>query len=418
MEEMKTEPVDFVKEFQEYLTQQTQHVNMISGSVCGEKHSAEPYEAVAPRGEQNGLDPPNGEASLSMEEVSDVQMDGLERTCDGKYKCSYCSYANKGMARLIEHIRIHTGEKPHRCQLCPFASAYERHLEAHMRSHTGEKPYKCDLCAFRCSDRSNLSHHRRRRHKLLPTRVVRSPFSNKRMLSTLQKRTGSLGFSRRLLFNFSPPSMVMPKADYLGDFTHRIHHHLNGNDYKNPPKLDDGDSRNSGANGVAFNNPLDQLSTLAGQLANLHPVSQTPASPDRESLKDVKPVLIHQVSGEQVTVCSNGVQTSPPNKASPSSDHGDCSPVPSINIENNITTFTATVSDSQPNTPAPARTASDQQPLHKCQHCDVHFSDNILYTIHMGCHGYENPFQCNICGHVCGDKYDFACHFARGQHKK
>lgn len=45
MEEIKTEPVDFVKEFQEYLTQQTQHVNMISGSVCGEKESAEPFQA-------------------------------------------------------------------------------------------------------------------------------------------------------------------------------------------------------------------------------------------------------------------------------------------------------------------------------------------------------------------------------------
>lgn len=50
------------------------------------------------------------EVSLSMDEGSDVQMDGPERTCDGKYKCSYCNYANKGMARLIEHIRIHTGK--------------------------------------------------------------------------------------------------------------------------------------------------------------------------------------------------------------------------------------------------------------------------------------------------------------------
>lgn len=45
-----------------------------------------------------------------MDEGSEVQMDGPERTCDGKYKCSYCNYANKGMARLIEHIRIHTGK--------------------------------------------------------------------------------------------------------------------------------------------------------------------------------------------------------------------------------------------------------------------------------------------------------------------
>ncbi|XP_019134317.1 zinc finger protein Pegasus [Larimichthys crocea] len=414
MEEIKTEPVDFVREFQEYLTQQTQHVNMISGSVCGEKESGEPYQAVVPRSEQNGLDPPSVEVSLSVEDGPDVQMDGLERTCDGKYKCSYCSYANKGMARLIEHIRIHTGEKPHRCQLCPFASAYERHLEAHMRSHTGEKPYKCDLCAFRCSDRSNLSHHRRRRHKLVPTRVVRSPFSSKRMLSSLQKRTGSLGYSRRLLINFNPPSMGLPKSDYLNDLSHKIHHHLNSTECRNHPKVDGNNSHNKGANGLNFNNPLDQLSTLAGQMADVHP----PASPDRESLTDEKPILIQQVTSEHIPVCSNGVQTSPPRKDSPMSGQGSCSPVPGLSFENSVNTLTASVSNSQPSTPTPALTTPDQQLLHKCQHCDIQFLDNILYTIHMGCHGYEHPFQCNICGHMCVDRYDFACHFARGQHKK
>ncbi|XP_034716611.1 zinc finger protein Pegasus-like [Etheostoma cragini] len=414
MEEIKTEPVDFVKEFQEYLTQQTQHVNMISGSVCGEKEPGEPFQAVAPRSEQNGLDP-SVEVNLPMEDGSDVQMDGLERTCDGKYKCSYCSYANKGMARLIEHIRIHTGEKPHRCQLCPFASAYERHLEAHMRSHTGEKPYKCDLCAFRCSDRSNLSHHRRRRHKLLPTRVVRSPFSNKRILSSLQKRTGSLGFNRRLLINFNPPSMVMPKSDYLNDLSHKVHHHLNSSEYGNHPKVDENDTHNRVANGLTFNNPLDQLSTLAGQLTDLPPESQTRASPDRESLKDEKPILIQQVSGEHVAMCSNEAQTLPPKNESPISGHGSCSPAPGLGFES---TLTASRSNSQPSTPTPALNTPDQRLLQKCQHCDIHFLDNILYTIHMGCHGYEQPFQCNICGHMCIDKYDFSCHFARGQHKK
>lgn len=285
-----------------------------------------------------------------------------------------------------------------------------------MRSHTGEKPYKCDLCAFRCSDRSNLSHHRRRRHKLLPTRVARSPFTTKRMLSSLQKRTSSLGFGRRVLVNFNTPSMGLPKSDYLNDLSHKIHHHLNCSEYKNLPRVDENDSHNRGANGLTFNNPLDQLSTLAGQLADLHPDSQTPASPDRESLTEEKPILIHQVSSEHVAMSSNRVQTSPPEKESPTSGHGSCSPAQGLGFENNA--LTARDCNSRPSTPASALTTSDQQPSHKCQHCDVQFLDIILYTIHMGCHGYEHPFQCNICGHMCVDRYDFACHFARGQHKK
>ena len=45
MEDLKAESVDFVKEFQEYLTQQTQHVNMISGSVCGENNPGDSFQA-------------------------------------------------------------------------------------------------------------------------------------------------------------------------------------------------------------------------------------------------------------------------------------------------------------------------------------------------------------------------------------
>lgn len=389
MEEIKTEPIDFVKEFQEYLTQQTQHVNMISGSVCGEKEAAEHYPShihVSQAVEQGGVDPQPPEVSLSVGDVPDVHVDGLERTSDGKYKCSYCSYANKGLTRLIEHIRIHTGEKPHRCQLCPFASAYERHLEAHMRSHTGEKPYKCDLCSFRCSDRSNLSHHRRRRHKLLPARL--QPFANKRMLSALQKRTNSIGYGRRLLLNFNPASVVTQKADYVNDFPHK-HHEFR--------KLDESHVSSN----LPFSNPLNQLSTLAGQLSEFAPDCS-------ESPKDEKPILIQHITSEAVsTHVSSGVQTSPAKPQSPVSQN--CSPTPGISFEN----MANSDSNSQPNSPGRVTV----EVLQKCPHCDIHFSDNILFTIHMGCHGFEQPFQCNICGHICNDKYDFACHFARGQHK-
>lgn len=277
-----------------------------------------------------------------------------------------------------------------------------------MRSHTGEKPYKCDLCAFRCSDRSNLSHHRRRRHKLLPTRVIRAPFTAKRMLSSLQKKTNSLGFSRRLLININAPSTGLPKSDYLDDFSHKMHHHLHCSEYKHRPKVDESEGNSKSTNELVFHNPLDQLSSLAGQLTNIHPESQTPASPDREE----KPIIVQQVSTEQITVTMDSVQLSPPQKELPPSGHKSC------NTDPKDAFVIAPERNSHQSTPETADTTLHQQLIYQCQHCEVQFQDNILYTIHMGCHSYEHPFKCNICGHMCFDKYDFACHFARGQHKQ
>lgn len=49
---------------------------------------------------------------VTLEDSSGILVDGFERTYDGKLKCRYCNYATRGTARLIEHIRIHTGECP------------------------------------------------------------------------------------------------------------------------------------------------------------------------------------------------------------------------------------------------------------------------------------------------------------------
>ncbi|XP_067908920.1 zinc finger protein Pegasus-like isoform X2 [Heterodontus francisci] len=413
MDEKRATSVDFVKDFQEYLTQQTQHVNMISGSVGGEKEPESLQTGL--ENDKNGMH--HASVEVSLDDGSGLMADGLERTYDGKLKCRYCNYASKGTARLMEHIRMHTGEKPHRCHLCPFASAYERHLEAHMRSHTGEKPYKCELCSFCCSDRSNLSHHRRRRHKLLPLKGARTFLTNKKMLGVLQKKpSNSLSYGTRLLINLSPTSMVVQKPDYLSDFSHD----MSANSYEGLQKVQSGGiSRDT--QDIMVDNPLNQLSTLAGQLSSLPPENQAPASPEVVTCRDEKPYVISQSTAPVVsTVASSVAQSSSPISpdACPTHNQRNFSPVAGPSSEHSAHTSTPSVTNSQPSTPAPALQVQDPQLLHHCQHCDMYFADNILYTIHMGCHGYKNPFQCNICGCKCRDKYDFACHFARGQHKQ
>nr|XP_061814326.1 zinc finger protein Eos-like [Nerophis lumbriciformis] len=52
----------------------------------------------------------------------------------------------------------------------------------------------------------------------------------------------------------------------------------------------------------------------------------------------------------------------------------------------------------------------------RCDHCRVLFLDHVMFTIHMGCHGFRQPFECNICGHRSQDRYEFSSHSVRGEH--
>ncbi|KAM3617367.1 uncharacterized protein V6R79_005282 [Siganus canaliculatus] len=61
----------------------------------------------------------------------------------------------------------------------------------------------------------------------------------------------------------------------------------------------------------------------------------------------------------------------------------------------------------------------DGQPVRSfyCPHCRILFMDYVMFTIHMGCHGFRQPFECNICGHLCQDSYEFSSHISRGEHQ-
>ncbi|KAE8293462.1 Zinc finger protein Eos Ikaros family zinc finger protein 4 [Larimichthys crocea] len=61
----------------------------------------------------------------------------------------------------------------------------------------------------------------------------------------------------------------------------------------------------------------------------------------------------------------------------------------------------------------------DGRPVHSfyCRHCRILFLDHVMFTIHMGCHGFHQPFECNICGHHSQDRYEFLSHISRGEHQ-
>ncbi|KAM6178940.1 DNA-binding protein Ikaros isoform 9-T9 [Rhynchocyon petersi] len=61
--------------------------------------------------------------------------------------------------------------------------------------------------------------------------------------------------------------------------------------------------------------------------------------------------------------------------------------------------------------------SGEQLKVYKCEHCRVLFLDHVMYTIHMGCHGFRDPFECNMCGYHSQDRYEFSSHITRGEHR-
>ena len=92
------------------------------------------------------------------------------KTKEKLYSCSLCSKSFFNSNQLLQHKKIHTGNKPHCCSECTKPFARLDHLKRHMRLHTGEKPYSCLLCTKSFVQASDLKKHVR-------THTGEKPFS-------------------------------------------------------------------------------------------------------------------------------------------------------------------------------------------------------------------------------------------------
>ena len=53
-----------------------------------------------------------------------------------EFGCPFCDRITKTKQNILNHIRVHTGEKPYVCEICNRAFSARNNLKRHALSHT------------------------------------------------------------------------------------------------------------------------------------------------------------------------------------------------------------------------------------------------------------------------------------------
>ncbi|NXL84863.1 IKZF3 protein, partial [Alectura lathami] len=414
-------PYSYPREYSEY------------ESIKLDRHSGS-YDHVRPASGKMNCDI----CGLACISLNVLMVHKRSHTGERPFQCNQCgaSFTQKG--NLLRHIKLHTGEKPFKCHLCSYACQRRDALTGHLRTHSVEKPYKCEFCGRSYKQRSSLEEHKERCRTYLQNAGVCEPANVEARHIKAEMGTERALVLDRLASNVAKRKSSMPQK-FIGEKRHAFDVNYNASFVY--------EKESEAAPGRAMDQAIHNAISFLGADA-LRPLVQTPPAPTSEMVPVIS--ALYPVPLPRPDVPNGGPQDadkshvplrdrglSPNNSGHDSTDtdsnheerpvaafpQGQALPGQARNGLQALKDFPRPYDILKPPAMCPRdafkviNKEGEAIDVYRCDHCRVLFLDYVMFTIHMGCHGFRDPFECNVCGYRSHDRYEFSSHIARGEHR-
>ncbi|XP_063223092.1 protein hunchback [Bacillus rossius redtenbacheri] len=379
------------------------------------------------------------------------------------FRCKQCAFVSVTKVDFWEHSRSHIkADKLLTCPKCPFVTEYKHHLEYHLRNHFNSKPFKCSQCAYSCVNKSMLNSHLKSHSDVYQYRCADCSYATK-YCHSLKLHLRKYSHQPAMVLNPDGTPNPEPIIDVYG--TRRGPKQRGRGADKQaeavfppapclpvfpqhygamPSAFAYGGVFLAGGAGLPvvpglqedapvacldkmllthFNNNNNNNNNNNADELERHEARQ---EPDKQPGAPLDLSMSVAVAPGPPACAPNNHTTSPKSRRKGKafkleriamklqhrrqSDDEDSAPRSAGGCDVRADTTSSPQQEEQQQ-PAP-----ESAETYDCSYCDITFKDVVMYTVHMGYHGYRDPFKCNMCGQQTADKVAFFLHIARSSH--